>query len=568
MLGHVIGPTVHRRALLLLLSSTAVLGLACGNLDQPPGSADGGGAASASSPYLGTVSSDDPPQTGGSLIYGLPAETNSWNPGVAQWGAYSYQVARALFDPLYLYDADGNIQKNVVESAEHNADFTEWTTTIRPNIKFHNGRKLTAADLVESQRTHRSSPVLGGVYTLATIESSEAVNETTWRVRTRKPWPTMQHASTSQLSFVVDPNWLKLTAPEDLLRPVGTGPFRVERWDVGKSMTVVRNPDYWRSDQWGNKMPYLDRIEFRIIPSDRERGNLLQAGKIDIMQQVINTPDLLPLRAECRAGRLQCFSDEKGETPEDLIVLNTTKAPLNSLDARRALVMAIDRDDYVKKVTDGLNEPADSMFAPSSPWYSPTNYPGYNPTEAARLAERVKVRNKGMFKFELMAGASEEQTKVAQYLQAAWRKVGIDVQVSNLENSKKIIKQVTGDYQASITQLFESMHSSGMSAYLDPAQTQSQFTMVFSRLNDPEMGNRIEDLLRAEPNESAWRAATARLVERVNVMIPFIWLDHAPRNIVARPNIVNITHATLPDGQVAMDFHAGSHALSQVWVKR
>jgi peptide/nickel transport system substrate-binding protein len=569
MLGHVIGPTLHRRALVLVLSTTVVLGLACGNFEQSPGAGDGGGgASSASSPYLGTVNSDEPPQLGGSLVYGLPAETNSWNPGLAQWGAYSFQVARALFDPLFLYDIDGNIQNNVVAKTEHNADYTEWTTTIRPNIKFHNGRPLTAQDVVDSNRTYRASPVLGGAFNLTTLESSEVLDELTYRHHTRKPWPTYRQSSTSQLGFIVDPNWLKLTADEDLRHPIGTGPFRLEKWEPGKSMTLVRNPDYWRIDQRGNRMPYLDRLEFRIIPSDRERANALKAGSIDVMQQVITTPDLLPLREECKAGRLQCFSDEKGETPEDLVVLNTTSPPLNSLDARRALAMAIDRDDYVKQVTDGLNEPADSMFAPSSPWYTPTAYPNYNPTEAHRLAERVKVRNKGLFKFELIAGQSEEQAKVAQYLAAAWRKVGIDVDVTFLENSKKIIKQVTGEYQASITQLFESLHPSGMSANLDPSQAGTKFTMVFSRLNDPEIGNRIEDLIRAEPNDSAWRAATARLVERVNIMVPFIWLDHAPRNVVARPNVVNITRFTLPDGMLGKDFHGGSHSLAQVWIKR
>jgi peptide/nickel transport system substrate-binding protein len=512
--------------------------------------------------------SDEPPRIGGSMVYGLPADTNSWNPSVAQWAAYSMQVARALFDPVFLYDADGNIQNNLVERIEHNADYTEWTTTLRPGVTFHNGKKLTAADVVEAQKLYRASPVLGGSYSLATVESSEPLNELTWRTKTRKPWPTLRQQSTHQLAFVIDPEWLNASEFK-ADKPIGTGPFKIESWELGKKLVVVKNPDYWRFDKWGNRLPYLDRIEFQIIPSDQERSEALQAGRLDIMMQTLTTPNIEQLRGRCRAGELQCFSDVKGETPEDVVVLNTTKPPLNSVDARRALAMAIDRNDYVKQVTDGLNEPADSMYAPTSPWYTPTHYPTYNTVEAARLVERVKIRNRGQFRFTLLAMASEDSTRVARYLQAAWAKVGVDVQVSTLDNRQKIIGQVSGNYQASLTQLFDSFHPVGMSAYLDPNQAAAPYTMAFARLNDPEIGDAVESLVRTAPPEDAnFRGATARLVERVNTMVPFIWLAHAPRTVVARPNVVNITVCTLPDGQPAQDFHLGSHAVAQIWIKR
>jgi ABC-type transport system substrate-binding protein len=181
----------------------------------------------------------------------------------------------------------------------------------------------------------------------------------------------------------------------------------------------------------------------------------------------------------------------------------------------------------------------------------------------------VKVRNRGIFRFELMTPATDNGSRIAQYLQQAWKKVGIEADILSLENSTKIIRQLKGDYQASLTQLFEATHPSQLTAFLDPGATRDgDLSLVFSRLNDPELGTRIEDLLRGEPEVGVWRAATARIVERVNVMIPFIWLDHAPRNFFARPNVVNITQATLPDGRVAQDFVLGSHSLSQIWIKR
>src|SRR3954464_5027209 len=138
-----------QRCLLMVLAVVVALGVGCGALERSDGDPGGGGDATApSGPYLGTTVSDEPPRAGGSLAYGLPAETNSWNPSVAQWAAYSMQVSRALFDTLYAYDADGNAQPNLAAHADHNGDYTEWTVTLRPNIRFHDGRPLTATDIV------------------------------------------------------------------------------------------------------------------------------------------------------------------------------------------------------------------------------------------------------------------------------------------------------------------------------------------------------------------------------------------------------------------------------------
>jgi peptide/nickel transport system substrate-binding protein len=548
----------------LMVLGLVALGLSCG-LSRDAASTDPT-ITGPDSPYLGATTSDDPPTYGGRLVYGLPGETNSWNPSVAQWPAYSMQVARALFDTLYLFDADGTVRPNVVARSEHNEDYTVWTTTIRRGIRFHNGKPVTAADIVKSQEYHRKSPVLGGVYALAHIERSEVIDEHTFRTYSTKPWPTAREQATTQLSVVVDVDWL--SSPE-FDKPIGTGPFMVEHWELGNRMVVTRNPDYWRTDRWGNRLPYLDKIEFRVIPDDRARAMSLVQGEIDLMMQTLATPGIASLRERCRRGELQCFSDEKGEIPEDYVVLNTSKPPFDDLDARRAMAMAIDRRDFVERVTGGVAEPADGMYHPSSPWWTPSVYPDYDPEEAARLAEVVRERNGGVFRFELMAVASEDALRITHYLQDAWRKVGIEAVVTTTDNRTKIINQVTGAFEASLTQLFDAQHPTGITAYLDPGQTEpGQLTMVFSRLDDDELGERIDDLLRADPTPQNWKVANGRLMDRLNELVPFLWLDHSPRTIVARPNIVNIVQATLPDGEIAQDFHLGSHAVSQMWIRR
>ena len=185
--------------------------------------------------------------------------------------------------------------------------------------------------------------------------------------------------------------------------------------------------------------------------------------------------------------------------------------------------------------------------------------------------QRVKARNRGVFKFSscIVAGQRGAAPGSAQYLKKAWKKVGIDVEVVAHDNQRKIILRSPATTRRRSPSCSSRRHPAQITTFIDPNQTrEGQRSLVYSRLNDPGLTPRIEALLRGSPEVGVWQAATADLIERVNTMVPYIWLDHAPRNFFARTNVVNITQSTLPGGRVAADFHMGSHPLSQIWLKR
>ena len=98
------------------------------------------------------------------------------------------------------------------------------------------------------------------------------------------PWPTFPQFLTAQPGFIASPTWLAaVEGNADLAtKPVGTGPFTVQEFINGDRMTVVKNPNYWRKDAKGGQLPYLDSIEFRVIPDAQVRDQALQAGDIDL----------------------------------------------------------------------------------------------------------------------------------------------------------------------------------------------------------------------------------------------------------------------------------------------
>ncbi len=85
--------------------------------------------------------------------------------------------------------------------------------------------------------------------------------------------------------MMASPTWLAAVDEDPSLatQPVGTGPFTVAEYLPGDRMTVVKNPDYWRQDEAGNQLPYLDEIEFRVIVDSQTRQAALESGEVDLI---------------------------------------------------------------------------------------------------------------------------------------------------------------------------------------------------------------------------------------------------------------------------------------------
>jgi len=520
------------------------------------------GPAAPTSKYISEVTSDQQPKLGGQLVYALPDDTNSWNPALAQWGSYSMTEARAIFDFLTTFDSDGKVKPYLAQSLDPNADFTSWTIKLRPGVTFTNGKVLDANTLMRIQQYMRASPIVGEA--LQYISGWKVVDDLTLQVSMSQPWPQFAAGLASQVGAIADPDWL---VQNEGISAVGTGPFKIDHWDIGKRMELSRNPSYWRTDQWGNHFPYLDRLSFAIITDDSARASALRSGDVDVSLQSFANSDITSLKAAAEQGDFQVLSDNAQETAEDHIILNTAAAPFDDPNARLALAYATDQPDYLKTVTGGLNQPADSAYAPGSPWYNNVPYPTYDPVKAADLVAKVKAAHGGEFTFELMAQRTPEAMRVQQYLQDQWGKVGIKVVPVNVDQQAKIILTVVGNFQASVMQLFDSPSPANDCVFWRASgKAVGTPTLNFSRLNDPEMTKACDSIERsADPAQI--KQLVGQVQQRIAQTVPYIWLSHTPRTIVANTRVVNLANWTLPDGTRGLDFIQGSVPLYQVWLK-
>jgi peptide/nickel transport system substrate-binding protein len=541
-----------------MLAAVAVLASGCNK-----GGEDGTvGVGPPSSQYANEVTSDETPVTGGRLVYGVPAETSSFNPMLAMWASYSLTIARSMYDSLASYDETGTPRPDLAESIEPNADSTVWTVKLRPGVKYSNGKPLNAETAVAMQRAYKASPIVGVVFNR--VADFEVKDDLTFVAKMSRPWPGYLTAMASQVGVMADPAWLN---SEDVTHPIGTGPFVVDHWDVNKEMVLRKNPSYWRKDANGTAFPYLSGVTFKVMPDEAERAEALRKGEIDVMMQNFATPTVATMINEARSGSFQAFDDKQFEGPEDYVLTNTAKAPLNDVDARRALAYALDLNDYVDTVTGGLDTPADSPWKEGSPWYTPVNYPKFDVAEATRLVNQVKARNGGKYSVTLLGATSPEATRVQNWLAEQWGKVGIDVRIDNVPQQTKIIKMLQGQYDLVLTQQFDNPQPGSDNVYwmnfgLPPEALQ----ISFARITDPELNRLADDAWShtgAEETED-FKAVARRLAE----VVPFVWLGHASRTVIAKNSAVNVVRANLPDGTPMLEFSQGSHHVHQIWLKR
>lgn len=442
-----------------LAVSFGLVAAACGGGDSGSTGDDGGGPAT--EPVQQTQAPLADVVLGGTLVVGGEAEVaNPWLPAQMQCDSYCQMRARSFFDPLVTVDEDLNWRPFLAESIEANENSTIFTVTIRQGVSFHDGTPVNADAVMDNlQRGAKGLLLSAALKDLARVDPSagiasdlvmEKVDEFTFKLFTGKsgvledtlPWPNFPYAMGTQWGLIASPTWLAAvdggTAKPDA--PVGSGPFVFESYAPGDKLVVAKNPSYWLKDSEGNALPYLDKIEFRVIPDSQVRATALLNGDLDLM----STADSAVLKdLEGNADFPTLNQNQYGET--NYILFNLTKPYLADKTVRCALLQAIDKVDLIDVIAAGNANPANGPFSPGQEGHLEDNGSlEYDPEAAAAAIEAWEAEN-GPLTINYSTTVAATSLATAQYIQAAWGEVGVDVTIDQMEQSKLINNALFGD---------------------------------------------------------------------------------------------------------------------------
>ena len=334
----------------------------------------------------------------------------------------SYRVVDLLFDGLVRLDRDLVPVPGLAVSWE-NPEPTRWVFHLREDARFHDGKPLVAEDVVHTLETILDPAFGAPLRSLyEPIERVEAVDEHTVQIHLEGPYAPL-------LSYL-DVGIVPREGDGSESGPIGTGPYRLLRWDRGSKIVLEANRDYWGG------APKHDAIEIVIVPDNTSRAQAFEASDLDLIQSPLSPQDIRRLSADPR------FHAIRESSPSlTYFNFNTSRPPLDEARVRRALAMLIDQETILSRIYEGSDDPARSLLLPTSWAFSPEiAQPGYDPEGADALLDELGyrdedgdgIRERGGRKLAFELGTHGEdvnRVQTVEFLQNQWKSHGIDVRV-------------------------------------------------------------------------------------------------------------------------------------------
>jgi peptide/nickel transport system substrate-binding protein len=531
-----------RHALVVVVMVLSLVAVACGSKKS-----DQGGSASTSKESTDvTVAASGPPKVGGTLRYAVDAESDGWDPTKNRWATAGTEIGMAVFDPLAAYDADVKAQPYLAESFTPNADYTQWTIALRPNVTFQDGTPLTADVLKTIFAAHQASALTSPA--VAALDHVEVTGPLTAVFFMKQAWAAFPSSLTGQLGMVPSPGML--ASPDGSRNPVGTGPFKMVSWTPDSTFVATKNTSYWRKDDSGTQLPYLAGVTFSVVTEAMSKVNGVLSGDIDMAYTSI--PDaILKAQASAKSGQIQLV-ENKGETEEGFVMLNTSVPPFDNATARQAIAYATDASAYIAAVDQGATEKATAVFREGTPYYTDAPFPGFDLDKAKALVAQYQTETGKPLEFPLLTASTDAGAKAAAFLQAQWEAAGIKVSVQQLEQSSIIINAVTGKYQATVWAQFGSPDPDYDYVWWTSANAAptGSLGLNIARNKDPEIDAAL-NTARGSADEAVRKQAYATVATRLNVDLPYIWLDRGPELVIAANSVRGLTQGPLPGGQTS-----------------
>jgi peptide/nickel transport system substrate-binding protein len=376
------------------------------------------------------------------LRVGVLRDIDSIDPLLSGQSASS-DVAAMVFSALVRFDDRGNTIPDVAlalptrENGGISADGKTIVYHLRRGVTFSDGYPLTAEDVAFTWRqTLNPKNNVPYRYPNDRALSVTAVGPYTLVVKLKEPSaPFLSYFMRGGIQRAILPKHLLEREP-DLnrsafnLRPVGSGPFVVAKWQPGVELDLVANPHYWRG------APKLAEIRYRIIPNDNSLRAALQSHDIDLWQAV---PESQVASLKELPGIVETAAPTLGF---EHVGFNTRHAPLDDLRVRQALAYAIDWQGLRAKIYHGIGEAGMADIPPSSWAFNPaaTPYP-HDPVRARALLDAagwrlapdgIRARDGRRFALDISSttGAAERESAEI-FIQQNLREIGIELQVRN-----------------------------------------------------------------------------------------------------------------------------------------
>jgi len=301
-----------------------------------------------------TNSTAGKPSTGGQLRAGLTggSTADTLDPLSAVTNVDFSRIDN-LYEPLVGLTPDALPVNVLAEELTPNADATEWIVRVKQGITFHNGKELTADDVIYTFQTILNPKAPGSAAAgLASIDAKglTKLDAYTVRIPCSTPFASLgESLAIPGYSDIIPVGY----NPAD---PVGTGPFRLKSFSPGTQSTFVRYDGYWQTGR-----PYLDEIVITDYADQTSQVNVLLAGQVDVVNLLSDV--ISEVQGE---GKNVLLSEGGGWNP---FTMRVDTGTFKDVRIRQALRLVVDRQQMLDLVFGGFGTLGNDLFGIWAPEY-------------------------------------------------------------------------------------------------------------------------------------------------------------------------------------------------------
>ncbi|WP_208585870.1 glutathione ABC transporter substrate-binding protein [Gracilibacillus suaedae] len=425
--------------LVLMLSLLFVLSIAlvaCAGDGEPEETTDENDSAEEGS------ENEEAAGSGGDLVITVPSDVVSLS-AQGQNDVPSSNVRENIYETLTTLNEDQEIEPGLATDWEQVDDVT-WEFHLQEGVTFHDGAEFNAEAVKKSfDRLADEKIASPYVFLIEQVESIEVVDDYTVRFNLEYPYApllaNLAHSGTGIMSpTIIDKDYEQLEDGGDVdeyinKEPSGTGPFKLEDWTAGESVTLTPYEDYWGDNA------KLDSVQFKVVSEQSSRVAELETGVTHVADQ-IGPNNMSRVDGLADASVLQSPS-----VSVSYIGFNTEKEPFDDVRVRQALSMAVDKDEIINGVMNGVGIPAIGALAPPVFGYDDSieGLP-YDVEKAKELLAEAGYEDG--FETTIWTNDNEQRVDTAVALQAQLGEIGIDVEIQELEWGAYLERTSNGEH--------------------------------------------------------------------------------------------------------------------------
>jgi ABC-type transport system substrate-binding protein len=360
-----------------------------------------------------------------------------------------------LFNGLVQMDDQLNVQPCIAKNWSITDSATTYTFNLRNDVFFHkhelfdndSTRTVKGLDFEYSfNRLKDKSIASPGSWVLQKVKSFRALNDSTFQIKLKQPFPAFLGLLTMKYCSVVPKEIIEHYGSDFRSNPIGTGPFKFKRWEENIKLVFRRNNTYFETDEEGKTLPYLEAVAITFLPDKQSEFLQFAQGNIDFVSGLDGSykDEILTANGKLRSLYVNDVNMIRGpylNTEYLAFFMETNVNALQALKLRKAINLGFDRTKMMTYLRNGIGLPANGGFIPKGlPGFNDSIGFSYQPEVAKQLVSQFKSET-GNQNPEVTLTTTSNYLSFCEFIQREIQKTGLQVNVdvippSSLKDAK------------------------------------------------------------------------------------------------------------------------------------